>query len=60
MLKKVLEAKFGQPISKSEFREVMAMTGADLKFNFISFGKKPNLDDVITVATRCLKVYRFC
>lgn len=60
MLKKLLESKVGQPITKSEFKEVMAMTDADIKFNFISFGKRPCLNDVIVVAARCFKVYQLC
>lgn len=60
MLKNLLESKIGQTISNSEFKEIKQMTSDDIKFNFIGFGKKPHLDDVIIVAERCAIALKRC
>jgi hypothetical protein len=55
VIKEILETMLGKVLSKEEFEQLMKMTDQDIKFNFISFGKKTHLTDVLTVATRCYK-----
>lgn len=60
MLKKLLETKVGQTFSNSEFEAVMEMTTEDIKFNNVSFNKKTNRNDMLTIAVRCATALKRC
>lgn len=53
MFKKLLEKRVGQPISDSDFREILIMATDDIKFNRIGFKKHTNLKKALVIAEYC-------
>lgn len=47
-------------MTDEEFREVMEITTDDIRENRTKFGKETDLEEVLTIAKRSLKVLRKC
>ena len=47
-------------MTDTEFREVMEITTDDIRENRTKFGKETDLEEMLAIATRSLKVLRKC
>ena len=59
MLRKLLEERIGQ-LSNKEFVDTMDATTEDIRFNYISFGKKISKNEVLNIAERCAITLKRC
>ena len=50
----------GIKVSDQEFKEILCMTTDDIRENRIKFGKKTNLQQMLTIAKRSLRALRKC
>ncbi|KYH35869.1 hypothetical protein CLTEP_02620 [Clostridium tepidiprofundi DSM 19306] len=59
MLKQLLERRIGH-LSNAEFAVIMQITEDDIKFNRVSFKKHTDLEYVLDIAVRSVKLLRKC
>ena len=55
MLRKILQLDL-DPMSDSEFREVLDLATSDIKINRVDFGKRTSLFEVVEIAKICFRV----
>lgn len=57
MFRKLLEMRVG-PMTDAEFRQVLDLTGVDIKVNRISFDRKTSLTEAVQIAEICFSVIK--
>jgi len=57
MLRKILEFDM-DPMTDSEFREVLDLATSDIKTNRVDFGKRTSLPEVVEIAESCLRAFQ--
>ena len=55
MLRKILDFDL-DPMTDSEFREVLDLATSDIKTNRVDFGKRTSLHDLVEIAESCFSV----
>lgn len=57
MFRKILKLDL-DPITDSEFREVLDLVTSDIKTNRIDFGKRTSLCELVEIAESCFRAFQ--